>query len=90
MLDAVQEATVLPSLLRAGSTEKNPVSAGVDIDASVRRCALLITNVAAAIAVTTASLAGAAYAAAGGANDVHINAVISDCVCRLHAGRSAD
>ncbi|MEK1924659.1 MAG: hypothetical protein AAAB11_04335 [Rhizobium giardinii] len=44
----------------------------MDIDASVRRCGLLITNVVAAIAVTTASLAGAAYAAAGGANDVRL------------------
>lgn len=65
-----------------GVYREGPVSAGVDIDINVRRCGLLITNVVAAVAVTSANLAGSAYAAAGSMNDVHINAVVTDCPVR--------
>lgn len=65
-----------------GVYREGPVSSGVDIDVNVRRCGLLIDNVIAAIAVSTATLAGTDYAAAGSMNDVHINAVVSDCPVR--------
>lgn len=65
-----------------GVYREGPVSQGVDIDITARRCGMLIDNVIAAIAVSTANLAGSAYAAAGSMNDVYVNGYVTDCPVR--------